>query len=851
LSELPITELRAAISAACRESRQLIIHAPTGSGKSTQVPQFLLDDGVLRAGRAVVLQPRRIATRLLAARVAQERGVALGGEVGYQIRFEDVSGPCTRIKYETEGILLRQMMSDPALQAVDAILFDEFHERHLYADITLARALHLQRTRRPDLLIVVMSATLDVDPLERYLQNAITLSSAGRTHPVAIEYLNRTLRPREQTVMDLAVREMERLIHAGVPGDALLFMPGAYEIQRTIQGLQASSIVRDCLVLPLHGELSARDQDAAVARYDRRKIIVSTNVAETSLTIDGIRIVIDSGLARMPRFDPHRGINTLWIEKISRASCDQRAGRAGRTAPGVCVRLWTEREHAARDLHQLPEIRRLDLSEALLTLKAAGINDLRSFPWFEPPEERSLDKALTLLADLGATHGADGEITALGRRMAAFPLHPRYARMLVDAGRLGCVRQVALVAALTQSRSLLVHRTGSGTRKNKEEVLGDTAATDFLIHMRAWRYAVNHRFDVGKCRDLGIHAQTARQVEKVYESFLRLAEKQGLALDTGPVDDEQLCKCVLAGFADQVALRRDQGTLNCRVVHGRSGKLARDSVVRDAPLLVASEINEIQRGGEAEVELSLATRIEEPWLEELFPEAVSTCFAVFYDAATRRVAQEERRQYHDLVLHTRRGGEPSPDEAARILADELVKGNLSLVRWNDQVEQWILRVNSLAQWCPDLELPVLGDAERRLILEQFCLGHSSYKEIRDKPVWPTVKSFLSPHQQQWIDRHTPETLDIGGKRPFRLVYAPQSPPALSARIQELFGVRDLPRIALGRVQPVLHILAPNQRPVQITQDLPGFWVNHYPRIRQELKRKYPKHAWPELPTSQS
>jgi ATP-dependent helicase HrpB len=370
-----------------QRSRRIILTAPTGSGKSTQVPQMLLDLGALGSGKAVILQPRRLATRLLAKRVAEERGVPLGGEVGYQIRFESVCGPATRIHFETEGILLRQMLSQPDLPGVSAILFDEFHERHVYGDVTLAQALHLQKTTRPDLLLVVMSATLDTRLLQPYLAPCELVHSEGRTFPVEIEHLAKPLHPDRDTPWDAAAAAYERATRAGQnPGDALIFMPGAYEIQRTLDALRQTDAAKGALLLPLHGELPPHDQDAAVARYDRKKIVVATNVAETSLTIDGVRLVIDAGLARVARFDPWRGINTLLIENISRASADQRAGRAGRTAPGHAVRLWTENEHAGRAAHDLPEIKRVDPSEILLTLKALGVRDVETYPWLEPPE---------------------------------------------------------------------------------------------------------------------------------------------------------------------------------------------------------------------------------------------------------------------------------------------------------------------------------------------------------------------------------------------------------------------------------------------------------------------------------
>ena len=438
--DLPIYELENHIVAELQSRSRLIIQAPTGSGKSTQVPQILLDRGLLGAGQVVVLQPRRLATRLLATRVASERGVRLGDEVGYQIRFENVTSDRTRIRFVTEGILLRQLIQDPQLSGISAILFDEFHERHLYGDITLARALQLQETSRPDLQLAVMSATLDAGLLEKYLEPCTILSSSGRAFPVEIEYLPKPVGGEGYPIWDLAADELERLAPNTV-GDVLVFMPGKYEIGRTIAAIRASRVSDRFVALPLHGELPPAEQDAALARYQKRRAIVSTNVAETSLTIDGIQVVIDSGLARIARFDARRGINTLLVEKISRASADQRAGRAGRTAPGHCLRLWTEREHLDRAAQELPEVKRLDLAEVVLTLKASGVEEIGNFRWLEPPDSRALARAEQLLVDLGALGGAvppDGptqHLTPLGRRMLAFPVHPRYARMLLAASR--------------------------------------------------------------------------------------------------------------------------------------------------------------------------------------------------------------------------------------------------------------------------------------------------------------------------------------------------------------------------------------------------------------------------------
>ena len=863
-SDLPIHEIRTRFLAAADQCRRLILTAPTGSGKSTQVPQFLLDSqpATPNQSQIVVLQPRRLPTRLLAGWVASSRGGKVGDEVGYQIRFDDVTSSRTRIRYVTEGVLLRQMLTDPKLTGIRAILFDEFHERHLYGDITLARALQIQESCRPDLLIIVMSATLDVAVVEKYLAPCRILESQGRTFPVDVEYLPRPV--GDMPIWDIAAEELDRRFD----GDALIFMPGAYEINRTVQAVRDRHGSR-FIVLPLHGDLPVNDQDAAVARYPQPKVVVATNVAETSLTIDGVRLVIDSGLARIPRYDPQRGINTLLIEKISRASADQRAGRGGRTAPGVCLRLWTEREHDARAAQELPEIKRLDLAEVVLTLKASGVADVKTFRWLEPPDPKALQRAEDLLIDLGAIeHSAPGDkaptsITTLGRRMLAFPMHPRYARMLLAAAEFGCVRQVALIAALTQGRSLLTRGESRQVGDARDELFGGETASDFFVLMRAWRYADRNGYDLGRCRKLGIHAQTARQVGPLYEQFIRIAKNEKLDVSERPVTNEAIQKCVLVGFSDHLACRLDVGTLRCALVHNRRGVLARESVVT-APLFVATEIAEVQ-GRELNVLLNLCTAIHEDWLRELFPDDFAETGTVIYDSTMRRCLLERRRAFRDLVLQSERteiagqasrlsnsnrqtGGTPVLlSQAAEILAAEVLAGNLKLNTWDDAVEQWILRVNRLREWMPELNLPALTADDRQALLQQFCLGAVSYKEIKDKPVWSAVKSWLSAQQQAWVDEYAPERIELSAKPPkqprrAKVTYTTDGPPKLAARIQDLYGTKSL-TIAGGRVPVCIEVLAPNQRPVQVTENLAVFWRETYPKLKVELQRKYPKHEW--------
>ena len=839
--DLPIFELESSIVENLRAHSRLIIQAPTGSGKSTQVPQILLDHGLLENGQVVVLQPRRLATRLLAARVATERNSRLGEEVGYQIRFENVTSARTRIRFVTEGILLRQLIQDPELRGISAILFDEFHERHLYGDITLARTLSLQGTSRPDLKLVVMSATLDAGALEKYLAPCSLLTSAGRAFPVEIEYLPKPVGGDDYPIWDLAADELERLAPQ-TNGDALIFMPGKYEIGRAISSVRASRVSDRFVVLPLHGELPPAEQDAALAHYEKRRVIVATNVAETSLTIEGVQLVIDSGLARIARFDPRRGINTLLVEKISRASADQRAGRAGRTAPGRCLRLWTEREHLDRAPQELPEVKRLDLAEVVLTLKASGVNDIAAFRWLEPPEPQALARAEQLLVDLGAL--VAGEITALGRRMLAFPVHPRYARMLLAAQEHRCVPAIALIAALTQGRNLLRRLEGKQAREDRDDVLGGETESDFFILMRAFRYAEKSGFDPRRCGRLGINTGAAREAAQLRDQFLAIARDEGLDLETGETKADAIQRCVLAGFPDQVAVRLDAGTLRCALVHGRRGVLARESAVHNAPLLVASEIREIESSEkERQVLLTLATKIEEQWLRELFPESFREEKRVEFDPALRRVVGRRLTQFHDLVLQTDEFAAKGDPAAAQLLAREVLAGTCPLKHWDNAVEQWIARLNFVATEFPELEFPKIGEAEKLLLLEQACQNASSYKEIKDKPVMPVVKSWLNAGQQQALEDLAPERIKLAGGRNAKITYAENAPPTIAARIQDLY---DTPRglaVGRGRIPLRIQVLAPNHRPIQITNDLETFWRDSYPKIKKELQRKYPKHQW--------
>ena len=656
-----------------------------------------------------------------------------------------------------------------------------------------------------------------------------------------IGYLPHRLGPNPPPVWDLAADAFAEHVRSGGRGDVLVFMPGGFEISQTIEAIRHAPESKGYILLPLHGELSPRDQDAAVARYDQPKVVVATNVAETSITIDGVRLVIDSGLARIPRYDANRGINTLLVEKISQASAEQRAGRAGRTAPGRCIRLWSRPEHDERAPQELPEIKRLDLAEVVLTLKAAGVGDLRKFRWLEKPDEISLTHAEELLTDLGALD-PHGEITPIGRKLLAFPLHPRYSRMLLAAQEYGCVHQACLVAALTQGRDLLLRNVDRDTKTLREDLLGEKASSDFWILMRAWSYVAKNQFRLDACRRLGIHAVTARQVGPLFEQFLRIARDEGLEVNPREIKDEALQKCILIGFSDRVARRLDQGTLRCELAHNRRGVLARESAVQHSPLFVAAEVREVE-GREVNTIFSLATAIEADWLRELFPEDMKSDLHVEFDAQARRVQAAELVRFRGLALSAKRVDPPPAEAAARILADEILAERLPLPNWDHGVEQWLLRLRLLCRHCPELQLPDITEADRQHLIEQLCHGAVSYKDIKEREVKPLVMSWLSEAQRQLLDQHAPERLALPNGRTPKVTYETAGSPHISLRIQELYDVTRTPQVAMGRVPVVVHILTPGMKPVQVTQDLANFWREHYPKIKSELARKYPKHLW--------
>lgn len=872
-NELPIRRSQTEILDALKRHRRLVLAAPTGSGKTTQVPQMLLDAGLADrpvARQIVVLQPRRVAARTVAARVAFERGVALGQEVGYQIRFDDQTSLGTRICFVTEGILLRWLQDDRALSHVAAVLFDEFHERNLLSDVALALAKRLQETQRPDLLLAVMSATLETQPLAEYLarrENAEgpltpcpVVVAEGRLHPIETRYIQfHDERPASEQAADAVAA----ICAAGDEGDILVFMPGKSEIDSTLNALRSAGIQERLALLPLHGELPPDDQDRAFAAHPVRKVVVATNVAETSVTIDGVRHVVDSGLARVARYDAARGIHTLVVEQISRASADQRQGRAGRTAPGTCHRLWTESGHLNRPERNTPEIQRCDLAEAVLLLHSLGIRRAVAFDWLDHPDDEAVERAEWLLQVLGALESAPGggvgDLTPVGRQMLRLPLHPRYARMLVEAARWGCVPAAALCAALVSGRDLLV-RLGRDDRAVAEarELFEASADSDFYTLMRAYQYAQNRNFATEACRRYGIHAQTARQVAQTRDQILQIAQREGLvqtpagaensANDTGTGDP--LLRCLLAGFIDQLCVRRDMNSPECDLPEGRTGFLPRESVVQQAPLFVCATLRETAPGRGSRTMLGLASVARFEWIEALFPHLLTTTVEHLYDRTHKRVAAVKLVRLLDLVIHHAHQKETDDAAAGRCLAEAARKEWFELPGFNHEIEQFIARVNLVCAALPELEFPALDEPAIVNCLARAFTGMTLAKEAQAASLREAFAAHLQPAQREWLDELAPKTILWPDGRRLKLAYAkqeapagPPEPPELSIKINECFALKEHPRLCEGKVPVKLWLASPDGKRLQATGDWPSFKQREYLALRPTLRVKFPSVAW--------
>ncbi len=869
-SPLPIDEVLPQLCEELRQPSVVLLRAPTGAGKTTRVPGALLDAGLAGDREVIVLEPRRLAARAAARRTASERGGRLGDEVGYQVRFDSKRSAQTRICFMTTGLFLRRLQSDPFLDGVGLVIFDEFHERSLDGDLALALARRVQAEARDDLKLVVMSATLETKPLLAFLDNAPFVESQGRSYPVEIEYLPNTERVERGGPSAETVRTGIRRALANTAGNVLVFLPGVGEIKRAADLIGSELRSSGHLLFQLYGDQSPEDQDRALQEQSARVVYLATNVAEASLTLPNITAVVDTGLSRTLRHDAGRGVNQLVLGPISRASAQQRAGRAGRTAPGQCLRLWTEHDERSQQAEEEPEVRRVDIAGALLELFVWGEVAPARFPWFEAPSEAALESALQVLVGIGAIVATDdGEseyrLLEMGRRIAGLPLHPRLARLLVEGASRGAAFEAATCAALLSERSPFrrAARIAHSSTSPFDSDLIDQLHALFEYEQRG-----------GRTSD--VVPAIARSLFRVRDQLLRSAEVGGagkprerssakgsrpsndhgdartstdsrssgrtLASNSSETD-EALARALLLAYPDRLARRRAPGDDRALMIDGRGVRLARESSVKDAELFICLEVFATAK----EVIVRSASEVRREWLDE---ERVTTETGLAFDTESQRVVAELITRYGGLALDHRPATLERGPAATQVLVDAVAADlDRALPLTDKEFVNFRARIHCLREWMPDLELPRIDDAFLCARLPELCAGKLSFAELARAPLVDAVRNALDWKQVDALDRHAPERIKVPSGNNIRLTYEEGRPPILAARIQELFGMKSTPRIAGGRVTLLLHLLAPNMRPQQVTDDLESFWNTTYATVRKDLRRRYPKHDWPEDPWS--
>jgi ATP-dependent helicase HrpB len=812
-----------------------VLEAPTGAGKTTRVAPALLAAGIAADGLILLIEPRRLAARAAARWMAAERGSRLGDEIGYHVRFDRCASPQTRILAVTPGILLRHFDRDPYLQQLAAVIFDEFHERTLESDLGLALCRLVQQTVKPELRLLAMSATLSAEPVARYLGDAPVTRSRGRSFPVEIRY-----EPRQHpTPWHVAVASGVRQVLAATAGDLLVFLPGMQEIRHAARELRGLAEQQNLEVVILHGDLPPDEQDRALLPLRRRKIVLSTNVAETSVTVAGITGVVDTGLARQLVFDARVGLDRLQLTPISRASADQRAGRAGRTAPGVCLRLWSPSEHAQRTAETEPEIRRVDLAGALLQLAHCGETDMLRFPWLEPPPAESVERSLALLRRLGAID--EEGITPLGRRFVRLPVHPRLAALLVEGARLGNAEHAATAAVLLSERDPFTRPLAPPDGATSANAI----SSDLLDRIDSVEQFERHgrtEFATGS-----LQRSSARSLLKSRDQLLRLGQssQRTTSHDAVPLPqlppDESLGRALLAAFSDRLCRLRARGSREGVMVGGRGVRLAPYCRLVDGELLLAIDVDARQ----SEVLVRSAVGIQQEWLPA---ERQSVSVDVEFDPASERVVARRRRRFDDLLLEEHPAALPAGEQTTAALAAAAAERLSSVLPPPEtNAGNYLLRLQWLREALPELDLPAIDDSKLRELLPWLCRGCRSFEELRRADWRQAFETLLTYDQRQAVEREAPERLTVPSGNCLALRYELGRPPVLAVRIQEIFGWQQTPRVARGRVAVVLELLAPNYRPQQITTDLASFWANTYAQVRKDLRGRYPKHAWPEDP----
>lgn len=809
---LPIDTLIPDILQALEQRSSAVVIAQPGAGKTTRVPPAFLKASYLDGKEIWVLQPRRLAAKLAALRVAEELGEKAGEQVGYQFRFEKIVGPKTRLRFLTDGMLLPLAQEDKTLQKVGLVILDEFHERSLELELGLAWLRRLQQTTRPDLKLLVMSATLDAEALSGYLSNAPIFSSEGRLFPIQIEYLPQP----EQHDLSLKVKGAIRHLHQkGIQGTTLVFLPGLGEIKQCQRALAQEKAE----VHALYGALSVEEQQAVLKPVPGNKVILSTNVAETSLTVPGVTAVVDSGLTRQSRVSGWSGLQSLVTVPASQASAAQRAGRAGRLQEGTCLRLFTKYDFDHRAAFDLPELLRADLSKSLLDLLNLGVTDFKTFPWFLSPSDNSLSSAMTLLRRLGAVD-EQNHLTQTGRRMANLPLAPRIARFLLEAEKHAGSNPMVLRQACRLATYI------------SEEKMG---AEDLMEDLR--RY------------------QPSYEASKLDEKLAGLLKVDHLSANskTDITIQNALALSLLAAFPDRVAQTRPQNKKELLMCEGGTAMGSDEVLLGHHDYFIVVEAQEVTYGGHRPKELTKTQvkarslcPIEETWLLDLFPDDLKDTIACQWNDKSQRVEGFKRLQYGLLILDEKVLGPGDwPTEAQEMLFKEALSRGPQTYCDPEELTSFLNRARFMGERTKDF--PVFNEELVEKTLRELCETCRSFKDLQEAGFVSYLRAKLTPQEQSLMDRLAPSHIALDAGRRVIIHYDPGKPPWSESRIQDFFGMKKGPTVGGGEVPVVLHLLSPRQQPLQVTSDLAGFWVNHYPQIRKEMMRRYPRHKWPEIP----
>jgi len=853
-TELPIFSIIPQLRITLQEKQSVIVSSPPGSGKTTVVPLTLLEEKWLSGRSILILEPRRLAARMAARRMAVLLDEPIGQTVGYRVRFDSKVSAATRIEVVTEGILTRRLQSDPELADIGLVIFDEFHERSLHGDLALGLCLDVMKGLRDDLKILIMSATLDVENITGLLGDPGIVRGEGREYPVDIRYREKQVQKRGYAVSPgmfsffQCVTEMKNAIQEAADreqGDILAFLPGAGEIRQTAAQLSKWAAGAGITLFPLHGNLPKKLQDQAVQpdSYGKRRLVLATSIAETSLTIEGVRIVIDSGWSRMQRFDPNSGLSRLTTERVSKASAQQRCGRAGRMEPGVCYRLWDKSIDQELKPHSRPEILDADLAWFALELAHWGVVDPSHLQWLDLPPAGHYSQAINLLTHLGALD-EHGRITPQGKRMAALPAHPRLARMLVAAEEHGGVQKACDLAALITERDIF--RANEGTSPTDIEtrlhVLADYrhAGRETTPHPHVDSTSTDHGVTLKK---LDSHPACA-VVDKAARQFRRMlhsSKATKTALSVGAL--------LAYAYPDRIAQLRPSSHDRYLLTNGRGVCLPEGDHLVNTPYLVAAHLH----AGGTDGRMYLAASITEDELFTVFKDSIKKVENVFWDNKLEEVVMSRQERLQQLILTSSPLTHVDPEAIQQAMLEGIHQMGMDSLPWTKEARTLQARILLLREHTPDLAWPDCSDQAflKNLAdwLAPYLAGITRRRHLAGLDMTAILKSQLDWNLQKQLDEQAPTHIRVPSGTNKRLHYSPDTPPVLAVRLQELFGLPDTPCICRGRVKVMLHLLSPAQRPIQITQDLKGFWNNTYPEVKKELKGRYPKHHWPDDPWS--